>query len=172
MAFSNQQSYIAAISARFVQLQHGDIDKRVSHWHLIYHRFTDCNLTNIPLNISKLTVKSHLFLDQFEQRPKVHLALLIYISTTYSHLCLFITKFSAAFQVEVKPYVLDDQLCDECHGARCAGKFAPFFCANVTCLQYYCEQCWAIIHSRQGREFHKPLVKEGADRPRTVPFRW
>uniref|UniRef100_A0A5F8G427 Cytoplasmic polyadenylation element binding protein 2 n=1 Tax=Monodelphis domestica TaxID=13616 RepID=A0A5F8G427_MONDO len=44
VAFSNQQSYIAAISARFVQLQHGDIDKRV----------------------------------------------------------------------EVKPYVLDDQMCDEC----------------------------------------------------------
>ena len=31
VAFSNQQSYIAAISARFVQLQHGDIDKRVSN---------------------------------------------------------------------------------------------------------------------------------------------
>lgn len=29
VAFSNQKSYIAAISARFVQLQHGDIDKRV-----------------------------------------------------------------------------------------------------------------------------------------------
>ncbi|KAI7801329.1 putative cytoplasmic polyadenylation element-binding protein 4 [Triplophysa rosa] len=28
VAFSNQQSYIAAISARFVQLQHGEIDKR------------------------------------------------------------------------------------------------------------------------------------------------
>lgn len=102
VAFSNQQSYIAAISARFVQLQHGDIDKRV----------------------------------------------------------------------EVKPYVLDDQMCDECQGARCGGKFAPFFCANVTCLQYYCEHCWQTIHSRPGREFHKPLVKEGADRPRTVPFRW
>ncbi|XP_061094595.1 cytoplasmic polyadenylation element-binding protein 2 isoform X2 [Conger conger] len=102
VAFSNQQSYIAAISARFVQLQHGDIDKRV----------------------------------------------------------------------EVKPYVLDDQLCDECQGARCGGKFAPFFCANVTCLQYYCEFCWAAIHSRAGREFHKPLVKEGADRPRHVHFRW
>ncbi len=33
VAFSNQQSYIAAISARFVQLQHGDIDKRVSRFH-------------------------------------------------------------------------------------------------------------------------------------------
>lgn len=31
VAFSNQQSYIAAISARFVQLQHGDIDKRVHY---------------------------------------------------------------------------------------------------------------------------------------------
>lgn len=28
VAFSNQQSYIAAISARSAQLQHGDIDKR------------------------------------------------------------------------------------------------------------------------------------------------
>lgn len=102
VAFSNQQSYIAAISARFVQLQHQDIEKRV----------------------------------------------------------------------EVKPYVLDDQICDECQGSRCGGKFAPFFCANVTCLQYYCEHCWATIHSRPGREFHKPLVKEGADRPRAVPFRW
>lgn len=102
VAFSNQQSYIAAISARFVQLQHNDIDKRV----------------------------------------------------------------------EVKPYVLDDQMCDECQGQRCSGKFAPFFCANVTCLQYYCEHCWATIHSRPGREYHKPLVKEGADRPRAVPFRW
>ena len=74
--------------------------------------------------------------------------------------------------MEVKPYVLDDQMCDECHGARCAGKFAPFFCANVTCLQYYCETCWATIHQRPGREYHKPLVKEGADRPRAVPFRW
>ena len=37
VAFSNQQSYIAAISARFVQLQHGDIDKRVS---LVYNPLT------------------------------------------------------------------------------------------------------------------------------------
>ncbi|PAA50131.1 hypothetical protein BOX15_Mlig025386g1, partial [Macrostomum lignano] len=103
VAFSSQQSYIAAIGARFVQLRHGsDIDKRV----------------------------------------------------------------------EVKPYVLDDQMCDECGGAMCAGKYAPFFCANVACLQYYCEHCWAAIHDSQGRQFHKPLVKEGADRPRAVPYRW
>lgn len=102
VAFSNQQSYIAAISARFVQLQHNEIDKRV----------------------------------------------------------------------EVKPYVLDNQMCDECQGARCGGKFAPFFCANVTCLQYYCEQCWVQIHSRNGREYHKPLVKEGAERPRPALYRW
>lgn len=37
VAFSNQQSYIAAISARFVQLQHNDIDKRVSN-----HSGYDC----------------------------------------------------------------------------------------------------------------------------------
>lgn len=41
VAFSNQQSYIAAISARFVQLQHADIDKRVcsvrSDRNYVYH---------------------------------------------------------------------------------------------------------------------------------------
>lgn len=36
VAFSNQQSYIAAISARFVQLQHNDIDKRVSGFMLSF----------------------------------------------------------------------------------------------------------------------------------------
>ncbi|XP_043537208.1 cytoplasmic polyadenylation element-binding protein 2-like [Chiloscyllium plagiosum] len=102
VAFANQQSYIAAISARFIQLQHRDIDKRV----------------------------------------------------------------------EVKPYVLVDQLCDECQGAHCNGKFAPFFCANITCLQYYCDYCWTSIHSQAGREYHKPLVKEGGERLRQLPFHW
>ena len=83
VAFSNQQSYIAAISARFVQLQHGEIDKRVR----------------------------------------------------YQYQMLQIIIYYQFHQVEVKPYVLDDQLCDECQGGRCGGKFAPFFCANVTCLQ-------------------------------------
>lgn len=46
VAFSNQQSYIAAISARFVQLQHGEIDKRVSA-PLILERSR-----NGPLNVS------------------------------------------------------------------------------------------------------------------------
>lgn len=39
VAFSNQQSYIAAISARFVQLQHGDIDKRVSYTEILEKSF-------------------------------------------------------------------------------------------------------------------------------------
>lgn len=124
VAFSNQQSYIAAISARFVQLQHSEIDKRVS--------FNPNEMYN--------------FVE-------------------------YIIIFFCEFKVEVKPYVLDDQMCDECQGAKCGGKFAPFFCANVTCLQYYCESCWATIHTRPGREYHKPLVKEGADRPRPLPYK-
>ena len=30
VTFTSQQSFLAAINSRFVQLQHGDIDKRVS----------------------------------------------------------------------------------------------------------------------------------------------
>uniref|UniRef100_A0A6G1SQ08 Putative RNA-binding protein orb2 n=1 Tax=Aceria tosichella TaxID=561515 RepID=A0A6G1SQ08_9ACAR len=103
VAFSNHQSYIAAISARFVHIHHSEIEKRV----------------------------------------------------------------------EVKPYVLDDQFCDECHGSKCNNKFAPFFCANITCLRYYCDNCWSAVHSQPGKEFHKPLVKEGGDRPRGAQsFKW
>lgn len=40
VAFSNQQSYIAAIAARFVQLQHGDIpDKRVRFLTVVFSFF-------------------------------------------------------------------------------------------------------------------------------------
>jgi len=45
VAFSNQQSYIAAISARFVQLQHGDIDKRVSERRLSRFPFRSLSLS-------------------------------------------------------------------------------------------------------------------------------
>ena len=35
VCFSSQQSYISAISARFVQLQHADGDKRVMKWLIV-----------------------------------------------------------------------------------------------------------------------------------------
>uniref|UniRef100_A0A672KCD0 Cytoplasmic polyadenylation element-binding protein 4-like n=1 Tax=Sinocyclocheilus grahami TaxID=75366 RepID=A0A672KCD0_SINGR len=44
VAFSNQQSYIAAISARFVQLQHGEIDKRVRERGWIFEQCSICKL--------------------------------------------------------------------------------------------------------------------------------
>lgn len=54
VAFSNQQSYIAAISARFVQLQHNDIDKRVSE----FARFTH----SVPLlKESSISTTSEVF---------------------------------------------------------------------------------------------------------------
>ncbi|KAI6219803.1 Cytoplasmic polyadenylation element binding protein 3 [Aphelenchoides fujianensis] len=62
--------------------------------------------------------------------------------------------------VEVKPYVLDDQRCDECHGELSDQRVAPFFCPSPECLQYYCEKCWAVLHACGRRAKHRPLVKE------------
>ncbi|CAG9534723.1 unnamed protein product [Cercopithifilaria johnstoni] len=90
IAFTNQNSYMKAITDRYVQLSHGEVEKRV----------------------------------------------------------------------ELKPYVLDDQPCDECGGERCGHRHAPFFCPQLSCLQYYCEKCWTMIHGCRAREDHKPLVKE------------
>uniref|UniRef100_A0A915CV73 Cytoplasmic polyadenylation element-binding protein 1 n=1 Tax=Ditylenchus dipsaci TaxID=166011 RepID=A0A915CV73_9BILA len=64
-------------------------------------------------------------------------------------------------RVELKPYVLDDQQCDECNGERSGNRSAPFFCPKLECLQYYCEECWTSMHSSQPDfEDHKPLIKE------------
>ncbi|KAK3916233.1 Cytoplasmic polyadenylation element-binding protein 2 [Frankliniella fusca] len=72
-------------------------------------------------------------------------------------------------RMEVKPFVLDEQLCDQCvDSPRRSG---PYFCGNLICLQYYCEMCWSQIHSDDEKQFHKPIVKEWADRPRTLAYR-
>lgn len=169
VAFSNQQSYIAAISARFVQLQHGDIDKRVHH--LFHWQFPKSLLSwSVRESVSiTVCISQQALLCCYGDRKPIRAD---WLDTHFCCVRVYAILCNVCPQVEVKPYVLDDQLCDECQGARCGGKFAPFFCANVTCLQYYCEFCWANIHSRAGREFHKPLVKEGADRPRQIHFRW
>ncbi|KAI6226372.1 Cytoplasmic polyadenylation element binding protein 3 [Aphelenchoides fujianensis] len=62
--------------------------------------------------------------------------------------------------VEVKPYVLDDQRCDECHGELSDQRVAPFFCPSPECLQYFCENCWSVLHACGRRAKHRPLVKE------------
>jgi cytoplasmic polyadenylation element-binding protein len=73
-------------------------------------------------------------------------------------------------QVEVKPYVLDDQMCDECHGMHCCNRYAPYFCGNIHCLRYYCEHCWAAVHSAPGTQNHRCFIKENGDRPRAINF--
>lgn len=73
-------------------------------------------------------------------------------------------------QVEVKPYVLDDQVCDECRGLHCSGRYAPYFCGNIHCLRYYCEHCWASVHSAPGTQNHRCFIKENGDRPRAINF--
>jgi cytoplasmic polyadenylation element-binding protein len=73
-------------------------------------------------------------------------------------------------KVEVKPYVLDDQNCDECRGLHCSGQYAPFFCGNIHCLRYYCEHCWSAVHSAPGTQNHRCFIKENGDRPRAINF--
>ncbi|VDO79524.1 unnamed protein product [Heligmosomoides polygyrus] len=66
-------------------------------------------------------------------------------------------------RVEIKPYVMDEQMCDHCEGKQCSSRYAPYFCGDVDCLQYYCEFCWDRVHYRSGsrRMEHRPLVRMG-----------
>ncbi|CAJ0928961.1 unnamed protein product, partial [Mesorhabditis belari] len=65
-------------------------------------------------------------------------------------------------RLEIKPYVMDEQMCDECEGRRCAGRYAPYFCGDFDCMQYFCEICWDMVHTDEDHKFdHKPLVRCG-----------
>ena len=61
VAFSNQQSYIAAISARFVQLQHGEIDKRVGedYFFLFFSSLSGkCSITHTNMRKDRNVVQN------------------------------------------------------------------------------------------------------------------
>lgn len=37
-------------------------------------------------------------------------------------------------------------MCDNCNGKLCCDRYAPYFCGEVSCLQYYCEMCWDLVN--------------------------
>ncbi|CAI5441517.1 unnamed protein product [Caenorhabditis angaria] len=66
-------------------------------------------------------------------------------------------------RVEIKPYVMEDQICDECEGKLCKFNYAPYFCGDPSCLQYYCEACWDRNHYEVSdtKHSHRPMVRTG-----------
>lgn len=77
---------------------------------------------------------------------------------------------TSTLQVEVYSYVLDNQVCDECQGMHCNGRYAPYFCGSIHCLRYYCEHCWATIHSAPCTKNHRCFIKENGIRPWAINF--
>ncbi|CAI4225184.1 unnamed protein product [Auanema sp. JU1783] len=63
-------------------------------------------------------------------------------------------------EVEIKPYVMDDMMCDECFGSRNGNEFAAYFCGHKPCRQYYCQRCWDLMHTGN-RADHRPCVRQG-----------
>ena len=64
--------------------------------------------------------------------------------------------------LELKPYILNDQICDICHGLQNNNKPAPFFCLNIHCVKYYCEHCWDTVHSQLEFQSHQPFTESTA----------
>jgi hypothetical protein len=81
-------------------------------------------------------------------------------------------------RAEIKPYVLENQLCGVCSMSNLntdninRTSSSALFCPDNSCLKYYCDTCWMNYHSLCGREYHKPLIKEGNDRPKIIQFNW
>ncbi|CAJ0564055.1 unnamed protein product, partial [Mesorhabditis spiculigera] len=64
--------------------------------------------------------------------------------------------------IQKRPYLMEEQICDECEGTLCEGRYASYFCGDADCLQYYCEMCWDVMHTPENdSENHKALVRIG-----------
>uniref|UniRef100_A0A0A9WXK3 Cytoplasmic polyadenylation element-binding protein 4 n=1 Tax=Lygus hesperus TaxID=30085 RepID=A0A0A9WXK3_LYGHE len=75
-------------------------------------------------------------------------------------------KCTSDKRVEIKPYIWDDQNCDNCQTTGLGSKPAHFFCSNISCLRYYCLDCWLLMHARPDIKFHSP------DYIRRMSTRW
>ncbi|XP_065201468.1 cytoplasmic polyadenylation element-binding protein 2-like [Planococcus citri] len=71
------------------------------------------------------------------------------------------TETKTRKMMEIKPYILDDQPCDECNAK--VEKSPNLFCPEPECLTYYCEFCWTTKHASSDSSHHKPLIKQGLE---------
>uniref|UniRef100_A0A915B4E2 RRM domain-containing protein n=1 Tax=Parascaris univalens TaxID=6257 RepID=A0A915B4E2_PARUN len=74
-------------------------------------------------------------------------------------------------RVEIKPYVVEGMMCDQCRGARYSEHCTVTFCAHLSCLQYFCNICW-YYHHRTSRRLlsHRPFVHTAQRAPITYSF--
>jgi len=49
---------------------------------------------------------------------------------------LWLHIYSYHFQLDIKPYMLDNQVCNNCLGRECNDRYARYFCSDPACLQY------------------------------------
>ncbi|CAD5223021.1 unnamed protein product [Bursaphelenchus okinawaensis] len=72
--------------------------------------------------------------------------------------------------LQLKPYLTEDAECEECSGEHVIPKAGRYFCAEVSCLSYYCQQCWTNVHFDKtlvDRKRHLAYVRHG-DMVKTV----
>lgn len=66
--------------------------------------------------------------------------------------------------LQLKPYLLEEAECEECTGEQPVTKPGKYFCAEVSCLSYFCETCWQSVHFERhivDRRLHPAYVRMG-----------
>ena len=144
---------MSAVSCRFLHITNGVIDKKVCKCEPMYNVYIYIYMAFVwwPLvtACSVVVVQSTQYSQCFVWLCLMHVVCILKFVAMNLHEKLSTTHCSIFYpfptwKVEVQPYVLDDQVCKECHGR---GRYAPYFCGNIHCLSYYCEHCWIIVHA-------------------------
>ncbi|CDW57131.1 Probable RNA-binding protein orb2 [Trichuris trichiura] len=61
--------------------------------------------------------------------------------------------------VEMKPFFLPEQLCNLCEVNSANVNLATLYCSNISCVSFYCNDCWSRWHSNPEVADHIPLSK-------------
>uniref|UniRef100_A0A0R3RMG7 CEBP_ZZ domain-containing protein n=1 Tax=Elaeophora elaphi TaxID=1147741 RepID=A0A0R3RMG7_9BILA len=66
------------------------------------------------------------------------------------HLTLF--TFKERKMLEIRPYVLEGMRCEICEQAS-----GPYLCPEISCLFYYCVDCFIMTHGEDDMKNHVPV---------------
>uniref|UniRef100_A0A0R3RMW4 CEBP_ZZ domain-containing protein n=1 Tax=Elaeophora elaphi TaxID=1147741 RepID=A0A0R3RMW4_9BILA len=57
----------------------------------------------------------------------------------------------------MRPYVLQGMMCEICER-----NYGLYLCPEISCLFYFCVDCWIRTHRKSGMDIHQPVSKKAS----------
>lgn len=62
--------------------------------------------------------------------------------------------------IQVEPFVYNDNVCSNCRVSLQGSNEEPYFCRDLTCFCYFCQNCWYTVHTNNPELAHHRYVSK------------